>query len=76
VRAVAGTRVNRDDEGKAEGTDYNCETKCLEATSANEATRRKGTLANTNFVTISEGTLRLKGIVDDVAANVKHSWKE
>ena len=42
-----------------------------------ESNRKKtGTLAGANFVTVGQGALRLKGPVGNVAANVKHRWKE
>ena len=38
--------------------------------------KKKGTLADANFVTVCEAALRLEGPVYDVAPNVKHGWKE
>lgn len=75
MRAVTVTNVNRDEEGRAEGTDYNYETKCLGRRQRGKR-QEEGTLAGTNFVTVGQGALRLKRPVGDVAANVKHRWKE
>jgi len=72
VREVTATGVNRNDEGKAERTDYSGGTKCLLRGERASSENKKRTLADTNFVAVDEAALRLERPVDDVAANVKH----
>ena len=72
MRVVAATKVNTGEEGRAEGTDYNYETRCLGRRQRPMRQEKEGTLADTNFVTVGQCALGLKGPVGDIATNVKH----
>lgn len=75
MSAVTKRMVNKNDESKAEITDYSGETTCLGGTSVDKARRKQRILANANFVTVCEAALGLEGPVDDIAANVKHGYE-
>ena len=38
--------------------------------------KKRGTLTDTNFMTVGQSALSLEGPVGDVATNVKHGWRE
>ena len=76
MREGTATKVNRGEEGRAEGTDWNYETRCLGGLVSVQCDKKRGTLTDTNFVTVGQCALGFKGPVGDIATNVKHGWKE